>query len=599
MLPQVEKKPSAYSYVRISKPEQLRGDGLRRQLQMSADYASEHELELVTDAPFLDLGVSAHKGKHVEFGALGRFLEAAEGGQILQGSYLLVESLDRLSRQTALEALMLLRRLLDTGILIVTLEDRRVLSRDLTDMDVMYSLVIMMRGHNESKEKSRRIAAAWSKKQAGASEKKVTKTCPSWLVLSDNRETFLVLEERAQIVERIFKQTVDGAGAYLICRRLIDDGIPPWGIAHLGRIPQWQESYIKKVLENRSVLGEASFYSGRGKQKSLTHTVQNYYPRIISDDVFDRARHARALRKGTGGARSKRVANLFSGVARCSFCHGPMRLRDRGAKQPRYLMCDNASRGIKGTSGILCTIRGVPYDLFETSFLRSSVEVGLQSMLLDTDHAKRVEVLQDRANSSAALEAKLRAKIVVLTDALEEGTSTPKAVISLIAKLEAEAEQAAAATVAIRHDIADTATDANAAIALDGEFREALSRMKNLSQEKRAVLRVALQQRIRQVIDWLWVFPLGNAMLDKKDIPGYLDEMERIYTAQKLAPADIRRLLFEENEQITKQTEIDEWKYVASFKSGRKMVVVVDRKDPSRVKRYVESDPKSGGQTAG
>jgi len=39
-------KPIAYSYIRFSTPEQLKGDSLRRQLEKSQNYADEHGLDL-------------------------------------------------------------------------------------------------------------------------------------------------------------------------------------------------------------------------------------------------------------------------------------------------------------------------------------------------------------------------------------------------------------------------------------------------------------------------------------------------------------------------------------------------------------------------
>ena len=61
-------KAKAYSYVRFSTPEQLKGDSRRRQLQLSEDYAREHDLDLAEES-FQDLGVSAFKGKNAKEGA--------------------------------------------------------------------------------------------------------------------------------------------------------------------------------------------------------------------------------------------------------------------------------------------------------------------------------------------------------------------------------------------------------------------------------------------------------------------------------------------------------------------------------------------------
>src|SRR5690606_33715882 len=91
-------KPLAYSYVRMSTDAQQKCDSLRRQTELSKAYAERSGLTLVEDFKLHDIGVSAFKGDNAATGALRRFLEAVENGKIPQGSYLLVESLDRLSR---------------------------------------------------------------------------------------------------------------------------------------------------------------------------------------------------------------------------------------------------------------------------------------------------------------------------------------------------------------------------------------------------------------------------------------------------------------------------------------------------------------------
>ncbi|MEB3047675.1 recombinase family protein [Rhizobium mulingense] len=119
----------AYSYVRMSTRKQLRGDSLRRQLERSKAFADEHSLLL--DDSLQDLGVSAWKGKNFKTGALGRFLAMVESGEIPKGSYLLIESLDRLSREAVPDALTLFMAIINAGIVIATLgEDRQIYSRD-------------------------------------------------------------------------------------------------------------------------------------------------------------------------------------------------------------------------------------------------------------------------------------------------------------------------------------------------------------------------------------------------------------------------------------------------------------------------------------
>ena len=106
-------KPKAYSYIRMSTEKQISGDSLRRQLQASREYAAELGLEL--DDTHRDMGVSAFTGENAQTGKLAKFNELVQTGQIAKGSYLIVESLDRLSRQNVLDALPKFLDLINAG----------------------------------------------------------------------------------------------------------------------------------------------------------------------------------------------------------------------------------------------------------------------------------------------------------------------------------------------------------------------------------------------------------------------------------------------------------------------------------------------------
>ena len=97
----------AYSYIRMSSDKQLRGDSLRRQLTLSEDYAKEKNLTIVDHidgTPLKDIGVSGFRGVNATKGVLSIFLKALEEGKIDTGSALLIESLDRLSRDDVFNA---------------------------------------------------------------------------------------------------------------------------------------------------------------------------------------------------------------------------------------------------------------------------------------------------------------------------------------------------------------------------------------------------------------------------------------------------------------------------------------------------------------
>ena len=87
----------AYSYLRFSTPEQMKGDSQRRQLEAAQSYAREKGLELDEQLTFHDLGVSGFRGANATTGKLKAFRRAIEDELVEAGSYLLVEDFDRLS----------------------------------------------------------------------------------------------------------------------------------------------------------------------------------------------------------------------------------------------------------------------------------------------------------------------------------------------------------------------------------------------------------------------------------------------------------------------------------------------------------------------
>ncbi|MGK2908309.1 MAG: recombinase family protein [Sphingobium sp.] len=60
---------TAYSYIRMSTPAQIKGDSLRRQLAKAERFTTFHGLTL--DSTVRDIGVSGFKGAHRKKGSLG------------------------------------------------------------------------------------------------------------------------------------------------------------------------------------------------------------------------------------------------------------------------------------------------------------------------------------------------------------------------------------------------------------------------------------------------------------------------------------------------------------------------------------------------
>ena len=118
-------QPKAYSYLRFSTPEQATGDSSRRQIEAAERWAAKNGMTLDTSLRMEDRGISAFRGKNARTGALGAFLAAVDDGVVPEGSYLLVENLDRVSRADPWDALPVFQQIINAGVIIVTLMDGR------------------------------------------------------------------------------------------------------------------------------------------------------------------------------------------------------------------------------------------------------------------------------------------------------------------------------------------------------------------------------------------------------------------------------------------------------------------------------------------
>ena len=152
-----------YSYLRFSDPKQSTGGSTDRQLAYAAKWAAEQDLELDTRLSLRDEGLSAYHQQHIKSGALGVFLRAIEDGRVPSGSVLIVEGLDRLSRAEPIQAQAQLAQIVNAGITVVTASDGKTYSRQRlkeNPMDLVYSLLVMIRAHEESHTKSKRVKAS-------------------------------------------------------------------------------------------------------------------------------------------------------------------------------------------------------------------------------------------------------------------------------------------------------------------------------------------------------------------------------------------------------------------------------------------------------
>lgn len=353
----------AYSYTRMSTAEQLKGDSLRRQVDKAAGYAASRGWTLVDR--YDDIGVSAYHGKNAEFGELQAFIAAVDSGVVEPGSALLVESIDRLSRQKINKALSLLLSLIGKGIIVVTLSPEQVYSAETTEesMQLIGALFVMARAHEESSIKAMRLREVWKSKRSSARKEGVvsTRRIPSWLFVEDG--VIRINEYRASVVREIFEMTRDGYGAYSLSRLLNARDEAPWG-SRANAV--WRDSFIKKMIRSRAVLGEYQPHvmvgeNGKDARKPEGEPIRDYYPQVVDVALFRSANEAMDARKLTGrGRKGVQHKNVFSGLLRCQ-CGAGYRWVSKGPKPKGgdYLQCSVSLSGGK------CKMPLIKYHLME------------------------------------------------------------------------------------------------------------------------------------------------------------------------------------------------------------------------------------------
>jgi DNA invertase Pin-like site-specific DNA recombinase len=298
--------PTAYSYIRFSSKKQEEGDSIRRQTELTAAWAKRNSIHLDTSlAP--DRGVSAFRGKNRDLGALGAFLRLVENGRVLPGSYLVVESLDRLTREEIQPALLLVLSLLQKGVRVVQLKPVETTYDSKSDTTpIILMLVELSRGHSESKVKSDRVCEAWDqrRKNARAGKGVFTHRLPLWV--EERGGKLVAISERAAVVRRIFELSLSGMGLYAIMTTLTKEKVPAFG-----RSGRWSVTYLDMILSDRRALGEFQPRLRSGETEG--QPLANYFPAIVTEEQWERVRMGARKRHRKPGRIGNRV-NVFQGL---------------------------------------------------------------------------------------------------------------------------------------------------------------------------------------------------------------------------------------------------------------------------------------------
>ncbi|MGN6357434.1 MAG: recombinase family protein [Novosphingobium sp.] len=402
--PMLGSAPRVYSYTRFSTPEQAQGDSLRRQTEGARKWTERKNAErarvglpavaLDQKLNLYDLGVSAYRGANVSGdSALGGFLFACREGLIPEGSFLLVESLDRISRMTPRRVQRVLDDIVDAGVTVATLNDGQEYDRTRLDNDptaLLIALMVSWRAHEESKVKAQRLSAAWIEKRrkvrAGEAAK-LTGKGPSWLQWTPSGWAERV--PHADTVRRVYNLTLAGMGEHRIAETFNTEGVPV-----MGRGRMWHRSTISKLLRSPSVVGVLTpgrmDYSEGRKVRLLEDGIDGAFPAVVSQAHW---LAVRALKDGKapavrGRGATASLSNLFAGLARCPDCGSAMTRVHKGPKggKPK-LVCTRAKAGAADHA-----YRSISLDTLQDTFMRSwralgvDVPAGDAGGSLDHDH---------------------------------------------------------------------------------------------------------------------------------------------------------------------------------------------------------------------
>jgi DNA invertase Pin-like site-specific DNA recombinase len=481
----------AYSYIRFSSPAQADGDSLRRQTEAAALWCSKNNIPLDTSLTLHDKGCSAWKGLHrdnPDKHALALFLKLVERDRVHPGDYLLVENLDRLTREEEVPACHLLTGILMAGVRVVQLSPYEMLLTEKSNgWELMRAVMELSRGHGESAIKSDRVRAAWQMKKRKAREDgtPVSGRLPSWVRQRGGR--LELVPEAAASVKRIFDLARAGYGYNAIVKALTKDKAPGFG-----RTGRWTHAHVLAILTDRRAVGE---YQPRRRNGDLDgDPISNYYPSVVSDDEWHAARAAIAERKKSPGRLAKvhEDVNVFAGLLKNALGDDSYHLarwgsRRRGKSRAPVLRTTDGSEG-------RAKDRSFPFHAFEWAILSCLREIDPHEILNGDSGPDEAQVL---GGQLADVETEL-AEVSAFMDENGFSDTLGKRVVSLEGKKKELAEKLAAA----RRKAAFPLSEAW------GETQSLASALDAAADQLDARLR--LKAALRRIVSGIWMVVVGR-----------------------------------------------------------------------------------------
>lgn len=477
-------KAVAYSYLRFSSPQQATGDSIRRQVEATAAWCERNAVSLDESIKLRDEGVSAFKGAHrknPDVNALAGFLNAVRSGRVPVGSYLIVESLDRLTREELGEAVELVLSLVNRGVKIVQLQPvESVLQKPVDITALVLAVVELSRGHSESKMKSERVGAAWARKQREAAKSVVTRRLPGWIEYKDGK---LVLNEaKAAIVRKLFALSRDGMGVFAISKKMNADKVPVIGRRLFkGRPMEWSQTAIYSMLTSRAAIGDYVPYRCRGEgRKPQGDPVPGYFPPVVDEATFYSVQKGFETRgRGRGRGKRGKHVNLFSGLLTDARNGGALTYRHPKGKPSQIVPVDANN----GRAGLWVSFAA---GVFETCILSQLAEVKASDIEGASDAARKVEVASGKLAETEGL--------IRLWEAKMDDASIVDTVAAKLAELNTRRRAQAEALAEAQREAASPISEAW------GEFRTLADMLKNdPSDELRAKVRSAIRRAVESI----------------------------------------------------------------------------------------------------
>ena len=343
-------------YERLSRDDELQGESnsISNQKQMLEDFARRNGLPNPTH--FTDDGISGTRFDRPGFLAM---MEEVEAGRV---EAIVIKDMSRLGRDY-LKVGQVMEVLRQRGVRLIAIND----GVDSLKGDDDFTPFRNIMNEFYARDTSRKIRSVFKSK--GMSGKHLTGTVIYGYLWDEKREHWLVDEEAAEVVRRIFSLTLEGYGPYQIACKLSADRIEI-PVVHLARFNEgvnrskpvkdpygWGSSTIVNILKKREYLGHTiNFKTRKHFKDKKSHYVsedewtifENTHEAIIDQQTFDLAQKIRSnVRRYPNGWGE---AAPLTGLLYCADCGGKMYVhRTNNGKRVSQYTCSNYTKVPCGT----------------------------------------------------------------------------------------------------------------------------------------------------------------------------------------------------------------------------------------------------------